>query len=78
MDVFVLLDGFSFMLFVKMLVVLLITVYLAFALLMMRQISAMTKAVQMQDDYIIRGLGIMHFGFALLVWILAILARATQ
>lgn len=68
MDVFVLLDSFSMALVVKFLLVILLSVYVIFALLMMRQINAMTKAVQMQDDYIIRGLGTLHFGFAIVVW----------
>lgn len=73
MDIFALLDGFSFMLLVKILVVTLLGVYAVFALLMMRQIVAMTKAVQMQDDYLIRGLGGLHFIFASVVLVLALL-----
>lgn len=73
MDSLALLDGFSLMWFVKFLLVSLLTVYAVFALLMMKQISAMTKAVQMQDDYIIRGLGALHFGFAVIVLILSLL-----
>ncbi len=73
MEPLVFLDGLSILLFVKFLLVTLLTVYAIFALLMMRQISAMTKAVQMQDDYIIRGLGTLHFGFAVVVWILSLL-----
>ena len=73
MEVLTLLDSFTLMTFVKFLLVTLLTVYAIFALLMMKQISAMTKAVQMQDDYIIRGLGALHFGFAVVVWILSLL-----
>ena len=73
MDIFALLDGFSFMLLVKILVVILLGVYAVFALLMMRQIVAMTKAVQMQDDYLIRGLGGLHFIFASVVLVLSLL-----
>ena len=35
-------------------------------LLMMKQVSAMTKAVTMRDDFVIRILGILNFGFAIL------------
>lgn len=77
MDVFEILNTFNVMLFVKLLLVVLLTVYLAFAYLMMKKIATMTKAVQMQDDYIIRGLGMFHFGFALFVWIMAALARVS-
>lgn len=73
MDLFMLIDGFNLVSLVKFLIVTLLTVYLVFALLMMRQINAMTRAVTMQDDYIIRGLGAMHFGFAVIVWILSLL-----
>lgn len=76
MESLVFLDGFSLMLFVKFLLVTLLSVYAIFALLMMKQINAMTKAVQMQDDYIIRGLGALHFGFAVIVWILSLLPAA--
>ena len=73
MEVLTLLDSFTLMTFVKFLLVTLLTVYAIFALLMMKQISAMTKAVQMPDDYIIRGLGALHFGFAVVVWMLSLL-----
>lgn len=73
MDVFRLLDGLSLMLVVKVLVVTLLGVYTIFALLMMRQIVAMTRAVQMQDDYLIRGLGGLHFIFACIVLVIALL-----
>ncbi len=71
MDPLVFMDSLNLMTLVKFLIVTLLTVYTVFALLMMRQITAMTKAVQMQDDYIIRGLGALHFGFAVVVWILS-------
>lgn len=71
MDALLFMDSLNLMTLVKFLIVTLLTVYTVFALLMMRQITAMTKAVQMQDDYIIRGLGALHFGFAVVVWILS-------
>jgi hypothetical protein len=77
MDLLVLFENFSLMLLVKWLLVILLTVYVLFALLMMKQISAMTKAVQMKDDYIIRGLGVLHLGFAIVVWILSWMPSTT-
>lgn len=55
---------------VKLLLAILLFVYLVFAGLMARQISAMTKAVAMKDDYIIRVLGLLHFLFAVIVFIM--------
>lgn len=65
-------DSITFLLVVKVLLMTMFTVYGLFAMLMMRQITAMTKAVQMQDDYVIRFLGMAHFGFAALVWFIAL------
>ena len=76
MDIFAFLDAFSLVLLVRVLIIILLIVYSVFALLMMRQISAMTKAVQMQDDFLIRGLGVMHFVFAVVVLVLALLVGA--
>ena len=73
MDIFAFLDAFSLVLLVRVLIIILLIVYSVFALLMMRQISAMTKAVQMQDDFLIRGLGVMHFVFAVVVLGLALM-----
>lgn len=56
----------------KLMIVVLLTVYTIFALLMMKQIGAMTKAVEMKDDYIIRILGILNFVFAILVLIVSL------
>ena len=58
---------------VKLLIVLLLIVYAIFAGLMMKQIAAMTKAVTMKDDFIMRLLGAIHFGFAILVLLLALI-----
>lgn len=66
------LDALTFLLFVKVLVVILLFVYLVFAMLMMRQIIAMTKSVMMQDDYIIRILGVLHFALAGIVWVISL------
>lgn len=77
MDLFVLLDSLSLMLVVKVMLVVLLGVYAVFALLMMRQIAAMTKAVKMQDDFIIRMLGTLHFVFAAIVFVIALFASTT-
>lgn len=58
---------------VKVMLIILLIVYNIFAGLMMKQIVAMTKAVTMKDDFIIRLVGIIHFGFALFVLLLAII-----
>ena len=65
-------EGITLLVVVKLLVVVLLLVYSVFALLMMRQIAAMTKAVQMRDDFIIRLLGVIHFAFAILVLIISL------
>ena len=57
---------------VKVMIVMLLMVYSVFALLMMRQVAAMTKAVTMRDDYVIRVLGILNFTFAVLVLLMAL------
>lgn len=72
MDIFNLIGSITALDIVKLMVVTLLIVYSVFALLMMRQVAAMTKAVSMRDDYIIRVLGVLNFGFAILVLLLAI------
>lgn len=72
MDIFTLIGSITALDIVKFMVVTLLIVYSVFALLMMRQVAAMTKAVSMRDDYIIRILGVLNFGFAILVLIMAI------
>lgn len=72
MDFFGMLELLTFLNIVKFLVVTLLLVYTTFALLMMKQISSMTKAVTMQDDFIIRLLGVLHFGFAVVVLLLSL------
>lgn len=57
---------------VKVLTVTLLLVYTVFALLMVRQVFAMTKAVSMKDDFVIRILGVLNFGFAILVFLLSV------
>lgn len=73
MDIFDIIQSITMLSIVKFLVVTLLAVYALFALLMMKQVSAMTKAVQMKDDYVIRILGIINLGFAALVLIMSFL-----
>lgn len=72
MDIITVVQSITFLGVVKFLVVILLLVYTVFALLMMKQVAAMTKAVTMRDDYVIRILGILNFGFAILVLLMAI------
>lgn len=62
----------TILLIVKVMLATLLFVYVVFAMLMMRQIVAMTRAVAMQDDFIIRIIGILHFVMALIVWIISL------
>lgn len=57
----------------KVMLIILLGVYALFAGLMMKQIGAMTRAVTMKDDFIIRILGIVNFGLALFVLFIAII-----
>lgn len=72
MDILTLIQSITFLSVVKFLIVTLLLVYSLFALLMMRQVSAMTKAVTMRDDFVIRLLGILNFCFAIGVTLVSI------
>lgn len=72
MDFLGIVQAITFLDIVKFLIVTLLLVYSIFALLMMRQVAAMTKAVTMRDDFVIRLLGILNFGFAIVVLLLSI------
>lgn len=72
MDVLTIIQTITFLDVVKFLIVLLLLVYAVFALLMMRQVAAMTRAVAMKDDFVIRLLGVAHFAFALVVLVVAL------
>ena len=72
MDILGWVEAITMLNVLKFLIVVLLSVYSIFAMLMMRQIVAMTRAVAMRDDFVIRLLGTINFGFALLVLILAI------
>ena len=72
MDIITVVQSITFLGVVKFLMVILLLVYSVFALLMMKQVSAMTNAVTMRDDFVIRILGILNFGFAILVLLMAV------
>jgi len=72
MDIITVVQSITFLGVVKFLMVILLLVYAVFALLMMKQVSAMTKAVTMRDDFVIRILGILNFSFAILVLLMAV------
>lgn len=66
-------DGFSLLLVLKVMIIIGMLVYVVFAFFMARQIVVMGRAITMKDDYIIRILGIAHFVFASLVLFVALL-----
>lgn len=72
MEAITLVQSITYLSIVKFLLVTLLMVYSVFALLMMRQVGAMTKAVTMGDDYVIRILGILNFVFAIVVLLFAL------
>lgn len=72
MDLVTLIQGITYLSIVKFLMVVLLAVYAVFALLMMKQVSSMTKAVTMRDDFVIRVLGFLNFAFAVLVLLMAV------
>ncbi len=72
MNILAFLESITLLSIVKVLVIVLLIVYDIFAYLMMKQIGAMTRAVTMRDDYVIRMLGIAHFIFAILVMVIAV------
>ena len=73
MDLITLVQSITFLGILKFLLVTLLLVYAVFALLMMKQVSAMTKAIAMRDDFVIRMLGIINFCFAVGVFLMALL-----
>jgi hypothetical protein len=73
MNLFSLIESTTIFDVVKVMIIILLLVYTIFAMLMMRQITAMTKAVTMRDDYVIRVLGVLNFAFAILVLVMAII-----
>jgi len=66
------LESITLLSVVKVLLITFLIVYNVFAILIVKQIAAMSKAVKMGDDFLIRLAGISHFVFAALVLFLAI------
>ena len=66
MDVITIAQSITLLGIFKVMLVVLLIVYTIFALLMMKQVGAMTRAVTMKDDAVIRVLGLVHFIFPLL------------
>lgn len=73
MDLLTIIQSITFLGIFKLLLVILLLVYVVFALLMMKQVSAMTKAIAMRDDFFIRVLGVLNFCFAIFVFLLAVI-----
>lgn len=74
MDTFLILfESITLLGIVKWLIILLLMIYVIFAYLMMRQTGAMTRAITMRDDYVIRALALAHLVAAGLVLTLSIL-----
>ena len=73
MDVITIAQSITLLGIFKVMLVVLLIVYTIFALFMMKQVGAMTRAVTMKDDAVIRVLGLVHFIFALLVLVMALL-----
>ena len=65
-------DGFTILTLVKVLLVVLLGVYAIFAGLMVSQIGGMTRAVVIKDGFIMKMLGVIHFVFAILILLGAI------
>ena len=65
-------DGFTIFTLVKILIVLLLGIYSIVAGLMVTQIKSMNRAVVIKDGFIMNALGLLHFGFAILVFLMAI------
>lgn len=72
MDPIAFLQAITLLSIVKALLIVLLGVYAVFAGLMTSQIGGMTRAVIIRDGFIMKSLGIIHFGLAVMVLILAI------
>ena len=67
------LDTLTILSFVKVLFVVGLGLYAFFAYLMLRQVGVMSRAVEMQDEYIVKIVGIAHFLLAIFVLLIALL-----
>lgn len=72
MEIIAFFNSITLLSVVKLLMVLLLIVYTIFAYLMMIQAKAMTKAIVMRDDYVIRILAVAHLVMAGLVLFIAL------
>ena len=71
-NILTVLDAFTLLGLVKILMIILFGVYAIFAGLIVTQVGAMNKAVVIKDGFIMRILGLLHFAFAILVLLMAI------
>lgn len=65
-------DSFTVLTLVKILLVILLGIYAIIAGLMITQIASMNKAIVIKDGFIMKILGLLHFSFAILVFLMAI------
>lgn len=65
-------DGFTILTLVKILITILMGIYVIIAGLMVTQIGSMNRAVVIRDGFIMKTLGLLHFAFAILVFLMAI------
>lgn len=65
-------DGFTIFTLVKILLVILLGIYSIVAGLMVTQIRSMNRAIVIKDGFIMKILGWLHFGFAILVLLMAV------
>jgi hypothetical protein len=67
-------DGFTLLTLVKVLIVILLGIYVIIAGLMVTQVGAMNRSIVIRDGFIMKILSWVHFVFALLIFLMAILA----
>lgn len=67
------LDNLSVLSFVKVFFIVGLGLYAFFAYLMLRQVGVMSRAVEMQDEYIVKIIGIAHFLLAVFILLIALL-----
>ena len=66
-------EGLSVWFFVKIGALILLGLYLIFALVMVRQVKLMTDTLQLGSEGFVRGLAFLHLIFAILVLLSAII-----
>lgn len=70
-DVLAILENLTVLTFVKLMLVVGLVVYAFFAFLFMRQIGLMNRALQTNEETLVRILGIAHFILAIFVLFIA-------